>query len=105
MNPWKASAQFAAFVWFTSTKQADTSEAARFAKENWIAFLPYADAGVGRLLVKIVRPRTATTTGAAERSRARVRSPTNADRQWRPKRRVVSRTASPAAREHNSSLM
>ena len=60
MNPWKVSAQFAAFVWYSNRKaqKANTAEAAQFAKENWIAFLPYAHEGYGKLLIKIARPRT-----------------------------------------------
>jgi hypothetical protein len=60
MNPWKVSAQFAAFVWYSNQKtknKATVAEAAQFAKENWIAFLPYAHEGYGRLLIKIAQPR------------------------------------------------
>ena len=59
MNPWKVSAQFAAYMWFTK-KEGDAPgspvEARRFAKQNWVAFLPYADEGVGRLLIAIAKP-------------------------------------------------
>jgi len=68
MNPWKVSAQFAAFVWYSNRsteKKATAAEAAQFAKENWIAFLPYAHEGYGRLLIKIAGPQT----GKATRSR------------------------------------
>lgn len=61
MNPWKVSAQFAAFVWYCNRKtenKATTAQAAQFAKDNWIAFLPYAHEGYGKLLIKIARPRT-----------------------------------------------
>ena len=64
MNPWKVSAQFAAFLWFTTRQtgtKADAAEAARFAKENWPAFLPCADKGIGMLLIRIVRPREIRT--------------------------------------------
>ena len=60
MNPWKVSAQFAAFVWYSNQKtqnKATAAEAAEFAKENWIAFLPYAHEGYGKLLIKIAKPR------------------------------------------------
>ncbi len=60
MNPWKVSAQFAAFVWYSNRKtkqKATAAEAAQFAKDNWIAFLPYAHEGYGRLLIRIARPR------------------------------------------------
>jgi len=62
MNPWKISAQFAAYVWFLQERHqpAVTShEAARFAKDNWVAFLPYADPGCGRLLIAIKGPKAA----------------------------------------------
>jgi hypothetical protein len=60
MNPWKVSAQFAAFVWYTSRKVAkpvSQTEAARFAKENWVGFLPCAHVGRGKLLIRIARAR------------------------------------------------
>jgi hypothetical protein len=61
MNPWKVSAQFTAFVWYSNRQtenKATVAEAAQFAKENWIAFLPYAHEGYGRLLIKIAQPKT-----------------------------------------------
>jgi hypothetical protein len=61
MNPWRVSAQFAAFVWYSNRqtdKKATAAEAAQFAKENWIAFLPHAHEGYGRLLIKIAQPKT-----------------------------------------------
>ena len=52
MNPWKASAQFAAFVWYLNRERpTPPDEAARLAKDNWIAFLPCADERIGKLLV------------------------------------------------------
>jgi hypothetical protein len=60
-NPWKVSAQFAAFVWYTNhprEKSAEPGAATRFARDNWVAFLPYADEGVGKLLMKISQPTT-----------------------------------------------
>jgi hypothetical protein len=66
MNPWKVSAQFAAFVWFANRKvenKASMLEAAQFAKENWIAFLPYAHDGYGRLLIEIAKPRPRAEIG------------------------------------------
>ena len=65
MNPWKVSAQFAAYVWYSNRKaekKATTAEAAEFAKDNWIAFLPYAHEGYGRLLIKIAQPRSTKGT-------------------------------------------
>jgi hypothetical protein len=52
MNPWKASARFAAFVWYLNrATEKPAEEASRFARDNWIAFLPYANEGIGKLLV------------------------------------------------------
>jgi hypothetical protein len=58
MNALKVSAQFAAFVWYSETNQgrATGAEAVRFARENWVAFLPSAHAGLGRLLIRVARP-------------------------------------------------
>jgi hypothetical protein len=56
MNPFKLSAQFAAYVWFTQRKEKAAREATRFARDNWIAFLPYADKNIGMLLVGITKP-------------------------------------------------
>jgi hypothetical protein len=62
VNPWKVSAQFAAFVWFTKAQQAKTdAEAKRFAERNWIAFLPCAHQGIGRLLIDIGEKHGKTT--------------------------------------------
>jgi hypothetical protein len=59
MNPWKVSAQFAAYMWFTNQQSGlpgPTKNACRFARENWVAFLPYANDCVGRLLIAVARP-------------------------------------------------
>jgi hypothetical protein len=60
MNPLTVSAQFAAYVWF-GEHQDNTgktcAEAMRFARENWEVFLPLAQPGLGRLLLKIAKPR------------------------------------------------
>jgi hypothetical protein len=58
MNPFKLSAQFAAYIWFTQRKEKAAREATRFAKDNWIAFLPYADRNIGMLLIEIAKPRS-----------------------------------------------
>jgi hypothetical protein len=61
MDPLRISAQFAAYVWYTTRVTAGREpEAAAFAKTNWPSFLPLAHAGLGRLLGKIARrnPRT-----------------------------------------------
>jgi hypothetical protein len=70
MNPWKVSAQFAAYVWFSnrkSEKPISQEEAARFAEKNWIAFLPHAHEGLGQLLIKIAKPRRTTRHGRLQR--------------------------------------
>jgi hypothetical protein len=58
MNPFKVSAQFAAYIWFMQRKEEASHEATRFAKDNWIAFLPYADKNIGMLLIEIAKPRS-----------------------------------------------
>ena len=60
-NPWKASAQFAAVVWFNNqekTSPTQRGDAAKFARDNWVAFLPFADEGLGQLLLKVGRVRS-----------------------------------------------
>ena len=59
MNPLKVSAQFAAYVWYTETKTAMVThdEAARFARENWVPFLPCAHEGWGQLLIRVAEAR------------------------------------------------
>jgi hypothetical protein len=59
MNCWKISAQFAAYIWRLQDKAGQppsSREAARFARDNWVAFLPYADEGIGKLLIAIAKP-------------------------------------------------
>ncbi len=59
MNPLQISAQYAAFVWFTNRNKgtATPEEARRFARDNWMGFLPAAHEGLGRLLIRISRKR------------------------------------------------
>ncbi len=60
MNPLKASAQFAAYVWYTEVRVGTThDEALRFAQQNWLTFLPSAHEGWGKLLMRLARPRRA----------------------------------------------
>jgi hypothetical protein len=62
-NPWKVSAQFAAFVWYTNhekTAPRQPRAAAKFARDNWVAFLPVADEGLGNLLIKVGSPKKHT---------------------------------------------
>ncbi len=56
MDACKISAQFAAYVWYTGKSEEAASarkQAVRFARANWEAFLPCADKGLGRLLLRI----------------------------------------------------
>ncbi len=59
MNPLTLSAQFAAYVWYSETRQgrATPAESARFARRNWASFLPSAHEGLGRLLIRVGKPR------------------------------------------------
>jgi hypothetical protein len=63
MNPLKASAQFAAYVWYTEVRQGTSTpdEARGFAGQNWRAFLTSADAGWGQLLLRLSQPRRAAS--------------------------------------------
>jgi hypothetical protein len=70
MNPLKVSAQFAAYVWYTSARRgrATRAEALRFAEENWAAFRSCAPEGWGRLLLRVARARRRKNAhGAGER--------------------------------------
>jgi hypothetical protein len=55
MDARKIAAQFAAYAWYeeSRTGRQSRNEASRFAKENWTAFLPVAQEGLGRLLIRI----------------------------------------------------
>ena len=77
MDPLKVAACFAAYVWFTKRPEnvgKDRREAVRFARDNWIAFLPAAHEGVGRLLLTL-----ATPSRSRPRRRARRRLTARAD--------------------------
>jgi hypothetical protein len=56
MDARKFAAQFAAHAWYQESRAGEPSadEAARFARDNWAAFLPVADEGWGRLLLRVV---------------------------------------------------
>jgi hypothetical protein len=58
MNPLTVSAQFAAYVWYTEARQGTHphEEASRFAEQNWASFLPSAQEGWGKLLMRLVKP-------------------------------------------------
>jgi hypothetical protein len=63
MDPLKVAAQFAAYVWYsdrTANPSRQEEEAARFARENWIAFLPVASASRGEALLGLAAHREAT---------------------------------------------
>jgi hypothetical protein len=76
MDPLKVSAQFAAYIWAShgnlETEQVQ-DRAARFARENWTAFLRVAPEGLGRLLLQIAAGRKVGLTGRSRRRIARVR--------------------------------
>jgi hypothetical protein len=60
MNPREVSAQFAAYVWFQGRDAATpAAEAAArgFAQRHWAAFLPCAQEGLGRLLIRVAGAR------------------------------------------------
>jgi hypothetical protein len=58
MDPRQVSARFAAYVWFTN-RHGETplrrQDALRFANDYWQKFLPSANEGLGRLLIRIAR--------------------------------------------------
>jgi hypothetical protein len=55
MNAPKSAAQFAAYVWYEKCRagRQSSEEAARFARENWTAFLSVAHEGWGKLLIRM----------------------------------------------------
>jgi hypothetical protein len=59
MEARKVAAQFAAYTWFENTQaeSANKEAKAQFTKENWKQFLPIAQEGWGRLLIKIAAGR------------------------------------------------
>jgi hypothetical protein len=61
MHALKVSAQFAAFVWYREVRSttASRAEAMRFARDNWVAFLPAAHEGWGKLLIRVAKLRPA----------------------------------------------
>jgi len=60
MKARKVAAQFAAYTWYQENRGGKEcqKEATRFARENWTAFLPVADEGWGRLLLRVASKRT-----------------------------------------------
>jgi hypothetical protein len=58
MHALQVAAQFAAYTWYSEAKtDVKQEEAARFARTNWINFVPAAHEGLGRLLLKLAAPR------------------------------------------------
>lgn len=59
MDARRVAAQFAALTWYEESRVGKRSrnEAARFAKENWTAFLPVAHEGWGTLLIRVISQR------------------------------------------------
>ena len=57
MHPSEIAARFAAFTWYTNCRQAPNktvqAEARRFSDDNWRTFLPFANHGLGRMLLRI----------------------------------------------------
>ena len=82
MKPFEAAARFAAYTWYTGSRQNPSltmaAEARRFTRENWQAFLPLADEGWGRLLLCVAKARP-----IPQHRREKVRQPTH------PKHAVV----------------
>ncbi len=68
MKPLEAAARYAAFTWYLDTGKGPTgareNRARRFAAESWPAFLPVAQEGWGRLLLRVAElpSRAARTT-------------------------------------------
>jgi hypothetical protein len=62
MTSLETAARFAAFTWYVECRRGTSNsiqtEAIRFAKENSQAFLPVANEGWGRLLLRIAKRRT-----------------------------------------------
>ncbi len=70
MEARKTAAQFAAYMWFENVSRgaATSQEIARFAKERWPAFLPLAQEGFGKLLLRVAaKPRIRKSPRRARR--------------------------------------
>jgi len=61
MKPLEVAARFAAFTWYTTSRQAKKlttqAEARRFSNQNWQIFLPVTQEGLGRLLLRVAKVR------------------------------------------------
>jgi hypothetical protein len=73
MKPLEIAARFAAFAWYTSCGHAPSrttqGEARRFSQENWQAFLPVAQEGLGRLLLRVAKTHHRSAAVAKPRKR------------------------------------
>ena len=71
MDAQQVAAQFAAYTWYENTQQNKPSEQekCRFARENWRSFVSAAPEGLGRLLLKIAKGRSARQRRHFERKR------------------------------------
>ena len=60
MDARRVAAQFAAYAWYEENRagQQARTEATRFAEENWTAFLPVAQEGLGKLLIRLASLRS-----------------------------------------------
>ena len=61
MKPLELAARFAAFAWYANNRQASSgtteAEARRFSENNWQVFVPVAQEGWGRLLLRVAEVR------------------------------------------------
>jgi hypothetical protein len=87
MHQFKVAAHFAAFFCFLNRaagKPTSPQDAGRLAREQWYAFLPFADEALTKLLnAKSVRP-----AGRAQPTRRN-----NSKRTWTPKKGTIAKTA------------
>lgn len=72
MTPIEAAARFAAFAWYSKARNngdpAKRSKAEEFARDNWAAFVPMANEGWGRLLLRLAK-QDATRRSRTKRAR------------------------------------
>jgi hypothetical protein len=59
MDARKVAAEFTAYAWYEECRAGRQcrEEAAQFARENWSVFLPVAQEGWGRLLIRVASKR------------------------------------------------
>jgi hypothetical protein len=70
MKPLQVAARFTAFVWYVRNRQTGDAgiqeDARKFAQKNWRVFLPMADKGLGKLLLRIAKMPSARPQAAAQ---------------------------------------